>query len=254
MKYTAVIFFLLVATLVYSMGDSVSNATPMKTEFIEPWADSTIKLIVPGSSGPPATKCKTETTTVRRAVYQVVPKPDPGSLIPERFSILEVDDPHTKKWWFIDGEHSFYVSDRSGMKGFTVGPGVLVWSSSYFGLPDTNSSTTAIAQFEKEINTEKLSHEFNQRITANRIQLMQSLPQFYFSDAPAPGGGLVMPLVEAIDLTDGILRLDIRHPKTQKLGSIWMDLTAKKVSRSVVDGQEMDLNTGKPFAVPLKTP
>jgi hypothetical protein len=227
---------------------------PVKPIIIRPWTDTTITLVVPGSSGPPATKCVTETVTVRRAIYQVVPKPDPGSFVPEAFSILEFDDPSTKKRCFIDGEHSFFVSDPSGMKGFTVGPGVLNWTSSYLEVPDTNSSSAAIAQFEREFNTDKLSQELRKRISPNRIVLRQAVPQFYFSDGPAPGGALVIPLVEAIDLTDGILRLDIRNPNTQKSGSIWIDLTAKRTRRSIVDGQEMDLNTGKPFALPLKKP
>jgi hypothetical protein len=255
MKHSVLLgsIIILVTTSVYSKGDNVSNVTPIKTTIIRPWTDTTITLVVPGSSGPPATKCVTETVTVRRAIYQVVPKPDPGS-IPEAFSILEIDDPSTKQWCFIDGQHSFYVSDRSGIRGFTVGPGMLNWTSSYFEVPDTNASAAAIAQFEKDFNTQKLSQELLNRITANRIVLGQAVPQFYFSDAPAPGGVMVIPLVDAIDLSDGILRLDIRHPNTQQPGSIWIDLAAKKVIRSVIDGQEMDLNTGKPFAVPLKTP
>jgi hypothetical protein len=245
---------ILVTTGVYSKGADVSDVTPLKIKIIQPWTDTTITLVVPGSPGPFPTKCTTETLKVRRAIYQMVPTPPREFLGLEKFSILEVDDPHSKKWWFIDGEHSFYVSDRSGMRGFTFGPGVLIWTSSYFGLPDANSSTAAIAQFEKEINPEKLNEESNKRLTTNRIRLMQSVPQFYFSDAPVPGTGVIVPLIEAIDITDGILRLDMRHSNTQKPGSIWIDLTRKRVIRSVFDGQEMDLTTGKSFAVPLKKP
>jgi hypothetical protein len=35
-------------------------------------------------------------------------------------------------------------------------------------------------------------------------------------------------------------------------GSFWIDLKEKKTIKSVVDGVEMDLNTGTPFPVPLR--
>jgi hypothetical protein len=62
----------------------------------------------------------------------------------------------------------------------------------------------------------------------------------------------VFPLVESIDATNGVLKLTIKSPLTKVMALIFIDLNANKVIKSVVDGQEMDLNAGKPFAVPRK--
>jgi hypothetical protein len=61
------------------------------------------------------------------------------------------------------------------------------------------------------------------------------------------------PSIRAIDFTDGILRLDMVSEGGKFTGSFWMDFKAKKVIRSVVDGQKMDLDPEKPWPVLRKT-
>ena len=60
------------------------------------------------------------------------------------------------------------------------------------------------------------------------------------------------PAIKAFDLTDSILRLDLVSEGGKFTGSFWIDLKAKKTIKSVVDGVEMDLNTGTIFPVPLR--
>ena len=150
--------------------------------------------------------------------------------------------------------NSFYISDGLIFKGYTVDPGILIWSDSYLELPDSVNESYAISQFETNFNAQKFNQEWNKR-RVNRIELRQAAPQFYFSDGPYPGGGTPLPKVESVDLTDGVLHLDIRNPVTKMPASFWIDLKAKKVIKSVVDGQEMDLSdvgSHKNYAIPLK--
>jgi|SRR5665213_3246465 len=249
MKQIIICLIVLATTIGYPQADNVSNPKSMKMKITEPWKDVTIKLIVAGSSGSRAAKSKTEEIKARRAVYEIMPNPIKGRA---EYSMLLIHDPYTKKQVFIEGEYSFYVSDSSGMKGVFVASGVIMWSDSYLELPDTNLNDTAIIQFEKNFDGEKLQLEQNKRLTVNRMGLNQVVSHWYFSMSPAPGGGIVDPQVETVDLTDGVLRLDIRNPATKIPASLWIDLKAKRVIKSVVNGQEMDIKTGKSFAVPLK--
>jgi hypothetical protein len=252
MKQIFICLIALTATIAISQADDASNLKSMKMKITEPWKDVTIKLVVAGSSGSSATKTKTKEIQAKRAVYEITPNPINGR---EEYSMLLIHDPYSKKQIFIDGEYSFYLSDASGMKGFFVASGVIMWASSYLELSDTNQNEAAIAQLEKSFDTQKLKQEQEKRLTFNRIGLSQVLSRWYFSMSPAPGGGIVDPQVEAINLTDGILRLDIRNPATKIPASLWIDLKAKRVIKSVVDGEEMDISavgTQKNYAVPLK--
>jgi hypothetical protein len=48
--------------------------------------------------------------------------------------------------------------------------------------------------------------------------------------------------------------LVLHNPSTMKPAKFWIDLKAKKITKSVVNGQEMNLNTGMPYAIPLAKP
>jgi hypothetical protein len=232
-------------------ADGMATNEPVKMKIIEPWKDVTIKLVVPGSTGPSAIKCKYEEIKVKRAVYEIVPNPINGKA---DYSMLLIHDPYTKKKIFIEEDSNFYVSDNLGMKGFSLGVGDLSSGDSFIELPETNQDDTAIAYFEENLKPEELRQEQIKGVTVNRMVIRDALSQYYTSDGPYAGGRLVMLQVEAVDLTDGILRLDIRNPVTKIPAIVWIDLKAKKVIKSVVNGQEMDLSSSEQngFAVPLK--
>jgi hypothetical protein len=235
-------------------ADGAVTNSPLNIKIIEPSKNITIWLVVPGSDSLHI-KSQTVDITAKEIFYNFVPKPDSGlaRFLPKAAS-LEIHDPYARKICFIDPDHSFYISDSLGFNGYTVGPGGLIWSDSYLELPDSVNEGYAISQFEKNFDAQKFNQEWKNR-DVNRIGLGQVVPQFYFSDGPNPGGGTPLPKVESVDLADGVLHLDIRNPVTKIPASFWMDLKAKKVIKSVVDGQEMDLSavgTDKNYAVPLK--
>ncbi|MGD1085025.1 MAG: hypothetical protein ABSA47_09790 [Verrucomicrobiota bacterium] len=240
------------------VGCSTATQSPPATRLtiIEPWKDVTIKLVLAGSSAAGAQKSKNGETHVKRAVYEIVPNPINGI---KDYSILMIHDPDVRKIFFIDGEDSFYISDNAGMRGYVLHPGGggggLIWSGSLFELPDTSENDAAIKAFENAFDSQKMKREWGSRLGPNRMSFRQVVTPWYFAQSPEPGGGLAFSEIEAIDLKDGILRLDVRNPSTQIPASLWINLKAEKVTKSIVDGQEMDmgvLSTTNDYGSPLK--
>jgi hypothetical protein len=219
---------------------------------IEPWTNVAVKYVVAGSSLSPETKSKTETAGAKQAVYKSVGPKIGGGPFREEFWIMAFHDPHTGKNSIIDADHTFYVSLDGQLTGFSVFAMDIVWTSSYVALDESEGNLDeAVGRFEAQFDGQKLNQEVLRR-NVNRIRLRSACPMYYFSDAPAPGGYAPTPIVEAIDITDGILRLDIRNPKTKVPASLWLNPREHKVLKSVLDGQEMDRTTGGLYAIPLK--
>jgi hypothetical protein len=138
------------------------------------------------------------------------------------------------------------------MLQFTLFPGEIMCENSCIDIADSDGGMdAAMSQFVADIESHKLNEKSFNHLT-KRINLATVTPMYFFSDGPYPGGAAVFPLVESIDAADGVLKLTIKNPTTNKSAQIFIDLKVKKVIKSIVDGQEMDLNAGKPFAVPLK--
>ena len=239
-----------------STATSQQNSSPlMKILPIETWKEQTILLVQPGSTATPTMPCQTREVSALRNVYETVPKRKLAG-IGDKFSILVVQDPFKKQKVFVEGEHNFYISQKSGLTGMTIGPGVLVWSESYYTVPESESTNTAIEEFQRKFDVQEVETAWKQRGTVNGISFGQALPRFYLSDAPIPGTGVVLPKIEGVDLTDNVLRLDIRNPVRNIPATIWIDLQNKKPIKSIVDGKEMDLSavgTNRTYAIPLNS-
>ena len=108
-----------------------SSSPARKIELVEPWKDGTIKLVVPGSTKGPASKSRTIEVRGKRAVYEGVGQKIIGAAGSGKVWILCIHDPYTKRICFMDGDHTFCVSDPSGMTGYDVGPGDIIFSHSY---------------------------------------------------------------------------------------------------------------------------
>jgi len=238
-----------------SSSGNLSMVNPMRLALVEPWTNTTVKFLVPGSSGPPTVKSQIVEVPAKLAVYGVA-EPTNSTLTRVRFPILAVNNPYTKKTCIITGYNSnngYYVVNASGdLQNYTIGSGVM-WRESFIEIPAVQGGMdAAIARFEADYDAGKLMQIERQAALALDINLKSAASAYYFSDVPGAGGGAVGAKTESLDLTDGVLRMDVRNPSTKIPATFWVDLKAKKVIKSVVNGQEMDLTTGKPFAVPLK--
>jgi hypothetical protein len=107
----------------------------------------------------------------------------------------------------------------------------------------------AFARFESEYND--WNDDVFEDKSASIIDLETSVPSKFFSSRYAPSAPAEA-TITGINLVDEILHLDLLSDGGKFKASLWIDLKAKKVIKSVVDGQEMDVNTGKALAVPLK--
>ena len=238
----------------FSSGN-LSTVNPMRLALVEPRSNTTVKFLVPGSSGPPTVKSQIVEVPAKLAVYGVA-NPANDTLARVRFPILAVNNPYTKKTCVItgyNGSNGYYVTNASGnLQNYTFGSGIM-WRESFIELPTVQGSVdTAIARFDTDFDAEKLMQIERQAVFSPDINLISAASDYYFSDEPGAGGGDAGAKIESLDLTDGVLRMDVRNPITKMPATFWVDLKAKKVIKSVVNGQEMDLTTGKPFAVPLK--
>ena len=240
---------ILIAPFVHSQ--TITNRNSRDIEIIEPWKPVTIKLMRPDSAYSTGGQYKISEIKASVADYKFNDKPQSGIAASlDKFPILKIDFSDSKKIYFVDPEHTFYVFDGSDLKGYTIGPGVLIWSSSYLAVAETEGDDAAVARFEKSFNSQKLNDEWDRR-RLNRINLSQAASRFYFSDGPYPGGGTPMPELVEVGMTNNVLLLDIQNPATKIVGDFWINLKEKEVTKSVVDGQEMNLNTGKSFASPF---
>lgn len=237
------------AQLVRNLAPMPTNV-PTKLQLSGVWSNVTIKLVVPGSTNPPV-KCVVEEIQGKRAVYKVIPKPEPPYW--SEFAILAVHDPHREMTCILAADQTFYISDKSRITGFTFYTPGIYWQPSYLvEIAETNGNLEgAIARFEKACDGRMLNDCLRQERRDN-VGLQKASPLFYFLETPIGGAKRVKMKLEAFEVTDDILRLDVRNPATQKPATYWINPAQKKVVKSVVDGQEMDLNTGQPWADPLR--
>ncbi len=257
MQHKIILWFALaLGGSLFGCGDTARGAdlppfnTPTKLQLSGTWSNVTIKLVLPGSSNPPV-KCSVAEIPAQRAVYKVIPKPP----LPYwgEFSILAAHNPHSKKNCLIAADHAFYALGKSGLTGYTVFTPGVYWSHSYLELPDSEGDlAAAIAKFEKEFDGRKLNDGLLQE-RHDRLGFQRVSPIFYFLETPIGGAKRVVMKVEAFEISDDILRLDLRNPATKAPATYWIDPQQRKVIKSVVDGVEMNVDTpGQPWADPLR--
>jgi hypothetical protein len=230
------------------LGGNLAFCGPSRLQLSGIWSNVTVKLIVPGSSNP-AVKCTIEEIPGKWAVYEVIPKPP----LPywSKFSILAVYNPRTKMNSIMDANHTFYTFSKAGMMGYTVHAGGVRWSPSYLEMPEADGNlAAAIAKFEKEFDGQKLNNGLLEQKT-NHVGFQRASPLFYALEAPVGGAKPAEMKIEALEITDDILRVDVRNAATHKPASYWIDPAQKKIIKSVVDGHRMNLDTGEPWAEPM---
>lgn len=264
MKTTLLLCLLLAwsGDLFAQADETVPNA-PKKFIVVSPWKDKSITLVVSGSTNFPPTKSKTEMVPAKSAIYAATNLTWTDRLTekmtPLEFDILAITNPLTGKICFIRGGCSHYLADNSRIVGLFSIRGR--FCKSYIELlAQDGGMDAAIGEFERRFNDlisnqwRKPSKERQWEMASNEIQvpIMVAAPVNFFIGGPNSGIFVVPSKLEAIDLSDGILRLQIYSPYARQHGIFYLNLNTKKVVKSVVGGQEMNLNSGQPFAVPLK--
>jgi len=226
--------------------NNIMNTTP-KLTFIENKAAKLISLTSLKSK-----EYKIENIEV--PVFQLVPNSsDDARKHLYLTGIAVLGNPYLNKTGVFIDAGDLYYCDNSEMVQFEILPGgSMRWRTNCVELNVfEKNSNAAISQFQMKIQKKEIKED-DYRKSAGYINLARATPAYFFSDNSNPGGGIVMPSAEPINMADGILKIAIKNPVTKKMALVFIDIKSKKVIESVVDGQEMDLNTGKPFASPLK--
>lgn len=107
----------------------------------------------------------------------------------------------------------------------------------------------AIAEFEKQFDSQKIYDWDDSNFS---IPLVSTAPDNFFGGANSSVSVSLSAKLGSMDLVDGILQVHIQSMNLKQPGIFWVDLKAERVIKSIVNGQEMDLNTGNPYPTPLK--
>ncbi|MEI6074446.1 MAG: hypothetical protein WCS94_02655 [Verrucomicrobiota bacterium] len=256
--------------LAISRADNTATNVQKELNTIIGWTNSTVKLVVPGSSGFlgfHSTKCKIEEVPEKVIFFTKTTQNARGTRTVTNW-VAEVRDPYTKKICLVAPFCYFVVSKNSGMVWFWPASMEIFWQHSFFEVTESeNNKDTAITRFISEYDNEKLLMQ------ESRVLLRNAAPLDFFWQGSSIA---VKSRIQSLDLTDGILRLDLlmndgkggkytgdvdgsedddfhyrqnRPPHYGIMGSFWIDLNKRKVVKSVIDGYRMNLHTGG-FAVP----
>ena len=178
------------------------------------WEDAVVDLVVPGSGSVPSTveHVRAKTVTFR------------SSIPPKLFSAIAVSDPHTAETYVLPGGR-FFVSDKTGMTAAWLILGTLNVTRSFLKVPTTaDGESAAIATFASQFTERQVAEESQKYST---VRLGAVAPEGFF----VRGSQLVPADLQAFDIRDGVLRLDLRsHNGT--VGSFWVDLATLKVTKT----------------------
>jgi hypothetical protein len=231
-------------------GDDI-NETGLKLTIKKQWKDVNINLVSVGSSITPMKFIQTEVTG-SEASYEITPFPTYGEPFFREYRILAIGIPKVNKNCILNAGANFYVLDTNGMTSFFVGSSIF-WTDSYIQTQTTKTSVNdTIKTFEARCGAKTVNDKLLEIAPlGHRIMLREYIPHYFLSDGPAPGGMMVMPSVSIGEITNSIILLNVHNPRTDGTVQISFNFESKKIIRSVFNGKEMNINSGKPFAVPL---
>ena len=135
------------------------------------------------------------------------------------------------------------------MTGYAIVTFDLLWHSSVLEAPDSTANLNdTLTQFETKLDGRKMFEEDIKVADVNRIRLREATSDDFWNQ----GGSVFDPKIDAVDVTNGIMRLDMTSGAYDTIkASIWIDLKTKKAIRTIENGVEMNINSGLPWAVPL---
>ena len=179
------------------------------------WDERIVDLLVPGKGG--------KASTVERVSAKAITF---GSSIPPRiFSAIVVPDPHTGKTAVLPGGR-FFISDASGMSAVSLVFSQLHVRRSLLEVSTTvNPHETAIAAFVGRFTEKQLAEE-TERYSI--VRLAENASGFFVN-----GSLPVEADLNAFELADGVLRLDLRS-QNGRTGSFWVELSSLRVVRTQV--------------------
>lgn len=235
---------LLIATTALTLAARPSSAEPLRGDTMQSrtvqsraalrvdasWNDFPVRLVIPGTNVAPG--------RVERITGKYVRYLPPGS---DLVILGVITDPHTGYTYATEGLRTFYVSFGDSLMGCTVGTGTVALTRSFSRVPSGAASPSAvIEQLLSSLSDEEL---FQRSRQATLIGLASGVPAAFFTQNSAGGSGGALAAVTAVDVTDGILRMDLLSHGGKYAAELWISLADGKLVRSMVDGKEWPLRS-----------
>ena len=170
------------------------------------------------------------------ALLASVELPDPSL---GRANVAVLRDPSNEMAVATRGGQEFYVWDGGELLGCAIIGGLFSWSKSYVAVRAPGADATQLITMFLSRVDDAMLRRGDQGVS--RIDLRHAAPLGFFTADSAGSSQLGTPSIVDLELTNGTLRLDLSSPGGRFAASFWIDLAAKRLLRSVVDGKETNL-------------
>ena len=196
-------------------------------DFTKVWDERIVDLVVSSTSGAGTT---VEKVGSKAAIYI------PSGKTAE-FQLAVISEPRSGNSYIVRGYQTFYVVHNGDMLAVLVGSGKVSWLGSYFKLSTHSDDVAVISRFVSQTNDEALFRSDQRRVW---VSLRPGVPdQFFLAGSLLESSQIAIPSISAIDLANGVLRLDLVSDRAKYKGTFWIDLDAGTLLRSVLDGREV---------------
>jgi hypothetical protein len=208
------------------MASQTRGLTRAQLSSLDAWEPGSVKRIIPGSRG---THMSVEQIGAFSALVE----------LPRRSYVTIFRDPANGMAVATRGGQYFYVWDGDDLLACAT-EGFFSWSRSYrTAKAPAGNLQQLITWFVTGVDDGRLE-QINRSVS--RIDLRHAAPLPFFTAESAGGSFPGDPTLDDLDLTNGILRLDLSSPKRRYRASFWMNLAENRLLRSVVDGKETNLH------------
>jgi hypothetical protein len=242
----SILMFFILATHANAQQGNITLTNSVKFVIKKNWYDKAVALVVSDSAIKTNEESRITKTIAKCAIYShAEPDKSPRSFNGETFEyyIGAIRNPVNNKIYLIDAGCDIYLADQTNLTGvYNPASGEMTCVRNILPPESGGNFDFAIKKFEKELDFEKLgpgqniSQQFRIRITA------AAPPNFFLGPNSSGMIASASPKLQSAALTDGILQLDILGMNLTQSGSFFIDLNARKVVKSIINGQEMNLN------------
>jgi hypothetical protein len=151
---------------------------------------------------------------------------------------------------WIGPTREVYIDTSSGVIGLRIGTGTIRWMESMID-PERHGKVPldeAISEFHETVTMPKLnlandhpsSNEWDRR---HITHLEEAFNRGFFFLAVDQPQQITNVKITGVDVSGDALRLDLENPRVKRKGSVWLDLTTRKVTKAF-EGDEQSFPAG----------
>lgn len=162
-------------------------------------------------------------------------------------SFLVVNNPIDKKTYITPGIYDIYIFNKNDVLACNMSVG-----GSFYIVKSLFCAVGSIDQVVDNFLSSICIKDINKKLLSTpKIDLASAAPSLFFTAGSTGGSRPVIPTINSFEIENNILKINILSDGNVFSGDFWIDIKNNKIIRSVIDGVEMKLNTGKMFASPI---